>query len=142
MNGKGLNKIVSIFLMTFILTIFFSAMAFAGPIEQLEKHYKVDWDLVFQILGGPMGFIAIIITLIGVVVIIIVIGAAAWKALMLALGKGKFGKEEIKRFGTALIIALLITGGGIFSILKFVDNNIVDPGVKTTTGAGETKDND
>lgn len=140
MERKRFNKTVSIFAIAIMLTMFLSTVAFAGPIEQLEKHYKVDWDLVFQILGGPMGFIAIVITLIGVVVIVIVIGAAAWRALMLALGKGRFGKEEIKRFGTALIIALLITGGGIFSVLKFVDDNIVDPGVKTTTGS-ESNDN-
>lgn len=141
MNRKRFNKTVSIFAIGIVLTMFFGTLAFAGPIEQLEKHYKVDWDLVFQILGGPIGCIAIIITLIGVVVIIVVIGATGWKALMLVLGNGKFGKEEIKRFGTALIIALLITGGGIFSILKFVDQNIVDPGVKTTTGTNENKDN-
>lgn len=140
MKRKRLYKAASISVISIILIMFLSSSAFAGPIEQLEKHYTVDWDLVFQILGGPMGFIAIVITLIGVIVIVIVIGAAAWRALMLALGKGRFGKEEIKRLGIALIIALLITGGGIFSVLKFVDDNIVDPGVRTTTGS-EKDDN-
>lgn len=91
--------------------------------EYLNPGDNINWE----VLKGFIKIGSTVITILGILIIVGAIGYVGYKGIKLALGNGGFGKVEYKVIGFALIVGLLLAGGGWLSLLKCSDRTMIQP---------------
>ncbi|AOT68360.1 hypothetical protein [Geosporobacter ferrireducens] len=104
-----------------------TSFADEGVLDKFAKLMKANDAMAWGVLGPILIISATIILVLGILGIVAALGYIGWHGLLQFFGKGKVGKEELKRFATGLIIGLLITGGGWLSFIKLWDRVVITP---------------
>lgn len=123
---KIMSKVV-IFILAFMASI---STAFANDIIskiQTEAQDKSVTDMAWGIARPFIQVVLIIITVIAIIVLVLALFYLLGCVYNLIRGKGALGKEEIKKFGIAVGVSLLMIGGGVFGVLKLGNQVVIEP---------------
>lgn len=122
MNKKKITAL------TILIIVLMPVAALARePLDLIEKKTVINWEWVISILSPVLEILGLVL---GIGGILLLVGAAVLAMKWIGqsyLGQKGMTKERVKLLCGGVIVSLLLMGTGWVSIIRFVNNVLVQP---------------